>query len=78
MYTRQGCHLCDEAWDILTQARQRHAFSLVAVDIDTDPALVQEYGLSIPVVTIDGKVRFRGRINRVLLERTLRAAEDTL
>jgi glutaredoxin len=71
MYTRQGCHLCEQAWQQLEQAQQRHGFALRQVDIDADPELVRAYGECVPVVTIDGKVRFRGMVNRVLLERLL-------
>ena len=42
------------------------------MDVDADPALAKQYGECVPVVTIDGKVRFRGRVNAVLLERMLR------
>jgi glutaredoxin len=76
MFTRTGCHLCDEAWQILEAARQRHGFALQAVDVDADPELVAQYANCVPVVLIDGKVRFRGRINRVLLTRLLRAERN--
>lgn len=71
MYTRQGCHLCEQAWQQLQQARKRHGFALRQMDIDNDPELAREYAECVPVVTIDGKVRFRGSVNRVLLERLL-------
>jgi glutaredoxin len=71
MYTRQGCHLCEQAWKQLEAARQRYGFELRQVDVDGDPQLVCAYGECVPVVTIDGKVRFRGAVNRVLLERLL-------
>ncbi len=71
MYTRQGCHLCEEAWQQLKHAQKRYGFTLGQVDIDDDPQLVRDYGDCVPVVTIDGKVRFRGVVNRVLLERLL-------
>jgi glutaredoxin len=74
MYTRQGCHLCEDAWAILEAARKRHAFLLVQVDVDTDPALAEQYGMQVPVVTVNGQVRFRGHVNAVLLDRLLRAA----
>lgn len=69
LYTRQGCHLCDEAHAVLEPRRQRHGFRLDVVDVDTDPELVRQYGLEVPVVVIDGQVRFRGRVNAVLLDR---------
>lgn len=73
MYTRQGCHLCEEAWLLLEAEQRRHGFTLEAIDVDTDPALVAAHGDTVPVVTVNGQVRFRGVVNRVLLERLLHA-----
>jgi glutaredoxin len=72
-YTRQGCHLCEQAWTQLEQARRRHGFILSKIDIDSDPELVRLHGLHVPVVMVNGRVRFRGIINPVLLDRLLRA-----
>jgi glutaredoxin len=69
MYTRAGCHLCEEAWAQLQEAQKQHGFDLQSVDVDSDPALVAAHGDCVPVVLIDGKVRFRGRVNPVLLAR---------
>lgn len=72
LYTRIGCHLCDVAKEILV----RYRIAVREVDIDTDAELSAElkteYDLCVPVVEIDGKVRFRGRIDEVLLKRLLR------
>jgi Glutaredoxin-like domain (DUF836) len=76
LYTRQGCHLCEDAWGELAAARQRYGFRLSLVDVDSDPRLVTEHGEHVPVVTVNGLVRFRGRVNRVLLERLLRALQS--
>jgi len=67
LYTRNGCHLCDEALVVLL----RYGLSPRLVDIDTDPALRKCYNDCVPVVEIDGKERFRGRVNEVLLARLL-------
>lgn len=72
MLTRAGCHLCAEAWQTLETAQKQHGFILQAVDVDGDPKLVSRYGDCVPVVLIDGKVRFRGKINPALLARLLR------
>jgi glutaredoxin len=58
LYSRPGCHLCDEARAVLEAARLRTPFDLDEVDIETDDDLVKEYGIRIPVVTIDGVERF--------------------
>lgn len=73
MLTRRGCHLCDDAWLILEQAKARYQFTLVARDVDADKQLQRDHGDSVPVVLVNGKVRFRGRVNKVLLARLLGA-----
>src|SRR5262245_66416445 len=67
LYTRQGCHLCEEALAVL----ERHGLSPRLVDIDADPILRERYNECVPVVEIDGCERFRGRGNGVLLRRPL-------
>jgi glutaredoxin len=67
VYTRRGCHLCEEAHELL----KRHALAPVLVDIDADPALQERYTNCVPVVVIEGKERFRGRVNEFLLTRLL-------
>lgn len=67
VYTRDGCHLCDDAIALL----RRHGVEPRTVDIDADPRLQKLYDHCVPVVTIDEKVRFRGRVNEVLLVRLL-------
>jgi glutaredoxin len=73
MYTRRGCHLCEDAWTLLQRECGRCGFALEAVDVDTDPELAERYGREVPVVTVNGKVRFRGLVNALLLKRLLRA-----
>jgi glutaredoxin len=69
LYTRQKCHLCHEAEQLLV----RHGLRPRLVDIDLDPELRRRFDTCVPVVEIDERVRFRGRINEVLLRRLLRA-----
>jgi glutaredoxin len=73
LYTRPGCHLCNAAWQRLRREQWRHRFSLRAVNVDEDPELAARYGLEVPVVTVDGKLRFRGLVNPALLRRLLDA-----
>jgi len=69
MYTRPGCHLCEQAQELL----ERHGLTVQAIDIDADPVLRDKYNLCVPVVVLDGKPRFRGRVNEILLQRMLAA-----
>ena len=67
LYTREGCHLCEESLALL----KRHGLNPRLIDIDAEPALRERYNECVPVVEIDGKERFRGRVNEVLLARLL-------
>lgn len=70
IYTRQGCHLCEDALQLL-RAHQRWLPTITEFDIDRDPALVASYGECVPVVVCDDKVRFRGRVRPELLQRLI-------
>ena len=58
LYSRPGCHLCDEARAVIEAERARTPFAFDEIDIETDDELVKEYGIRIPVVVIDGVERF--------------------
>jgi glutaredoxin len=73
MFTRRGCHLCDDAWELLQRWQKTYQFALEAKDVDSAPEWTAAYGDCVPVVMIDGKVRFRGRVNEVLLRRVFDA-----
>jgi glutaredoxin len=68
LYTRQDCHLCDLAHQLL----ERHGLTPKLVDIDTQEELRKKFDCCVPVVEIDGKIRFRGRVNEILLKRILK------
>jgi glutaredoxin len=72
LYTRAGCHLCDEMKATL-ERYQQYFPAIEEVDIDRDPALVARFTECVPVLEIDGRVRFRGRLNEVLLRRIIDA-----
>lgn len=73
VYTKQNCPLCEEAIEILEDyAAYLPEWELI--DIYSDPALIEQFGTCVPVVVVDGKIRFRGRINEVLLRRLIVAS----
>jgi glutaredoxin len=69
IYTRSRCPLCDEAKHFLEAEQKRLGFSLSAIDVDTNPDLKARYDKCVPVVEVDGKEHFRGKINEVLWNR---------
>lgn len=71
VYTRQNCHLCHDAEALLKQ----HGLDPQLIDIDADPELQKRFTECVPVVEIDGVIRFRGRVNEVLLRRLLSKRE---
>lgn len=70
LYTRSECGLCEAAAALLTEYRD-YLPPIVDVDIDSDPDLTRRFDTCVPVVEIDGKVRFRGRVSEVLLRRLI-------
>lgn len=72
LYSREGCHLCEVAKSLLAS----HGIRPEVIDIDTDPKLIEQFTTCVPVVEIDGKIRFRGRVDPVLLRRILRPWDD--
>ena len=73
LYTRSECPLCDDAKSLLSTFSQ-YLPEIEEVDIETDAALHDRFNTCIPVVEIDGKVRFRGKIDEMLLRRLIDAA----
>jgi glutaredoxin len=71
LYSREGCHLCHTAEALLEEMRLTYSFQLSLVDIDKDAELAGLYNECVPVISVNGRVRFRGIVNRVLLERLL-------
>jgi glutaredoxin len=74
LYSRPGCHLCDEARDVVLAEQATTPFAFEEVDIDEDDDLVREYGIRIPVVTVNGEERFDYRVDPGEFARLVRGA----
>lgn len=57
LFSRPGCHLCDEARDVVTVVCEGAGVRWSEVDVDTDPQLQARYGEYVPVVEVDGVVQ---------------------
>jgi glutaredoxin len=71
LYTRPGCHLCDDARAVLERLRGELGFALRELDIERDPRLHHAYLERIPVVAIDGEEVFDFFIDEAELRRRL-------
>lgn len=71
LYGRSGCHLCDEARVVIERICVELGESYVEVDVDTDPALAEEYGEEVPVTLVDGRRHDFWRVDETRLRAAL-------
>jgi hypothetical protein len=65
LYARVGCHLCDEARAVILGVRDSVPFGFEEIDIETADDLIRDYGVRIPVVTVDGEETFEYTVDAV-------------
>ena len=70
LYSKPGCHLCDDARSVIEQVCAEVGAGYDEVDITGDPELVRTFGEQIPVTFVDGAQHEFWRVD----ERRLRAA----
>jgi uncharacterized membrane protein len=75
LYSRQDCHLCDQAKADLDSLQEQYPHQLVEIDIDSSSDLRRAYGFEVPVVEI-GPYRLKAPFDRQELQMTLGAASD--
>ena len=71
LYGRPGCHLCDEARQVLLRVRAETPFELLEVDIERDDELFKRYLERIPVVSLNGEELFEFEVDEAALRRRL-------
>jgi uncharacterized membrane protein len=77
LYTRQDCELCEQAELDLKSIQSEIPHKLILVDIEQDPALEEEYGSRVPVVST-GPFTLEPPFDRRKLQMTLGAARDSV
>jgi len=55
LYSKPGCHLCDDARQVIEQICAEAGTSYDEIDITTSPELMEAYGEQIPVTYVDGR-----------------------
>jgi glutaredoxin len=78
IYSKPDCHLCEEAKAVLQEVQTAWPFTLVEINITTDPALLEAYGQEIPVVFINGRKAFKYWVKKPDLLRKLQRAQEGL
>jgi thiol-disulfide isomerase/thioredoxin len=71
LYSRPGCHLCDEMKAVVERVARSVPLTIEVVDITTDPLLEAHYGLQIPVLLIEGKRAAKYRVSEDELTKIL-------
>src|SRR5262245_25230698 len=72
LYSKPGCHLCEDVRDTLDRLAPQYGLEVTEVNILEDPALHEAYGFEIPVVDLEGGRL--GRLKAPIDEPTLRTA----
>jgi glutaredoxin len=63
LYTRPGCHLCEEAKEAIAPLLSELDAVLHEVNIDQDPILEERYGWDIPVIFIGAHKAAKHRVD---------------
>ncbi len=74
LYTRPGCHLCEEAKSAITPLLREFSAALREVNIDGDPVLEERYGWDIPVIFIGARKAAKHRVDVDQFRRQLQDA----
>ena len=71
LITRVGCHLCEQAQEVLLRLRDELGFGYDELDVDADRELRNEYSDRVPVIMVDGKEHGYWRVEEDRLRRAL-------
>jgi glutaredoxin len=61
-YTKAGCHLCEQAREMLDDIAAEVDYELTEIDIRSDLALFEQYRYRIPVIIVNTTHIVEGRI----------------
>ena len=59
LFSRPGCHLCEDAKKAVAEAAAGFSVRLAVIDVESDPDLARRYGSQVPVLTINGRKAFK-------------------
>jgi glutaredoxin len=74
LYTRPGCHLCDQAKAAIAPILREFGAVLREVNVDEDPILKERYGWDVPVIFIGEHKAAKHRVDLPQFRRQLRDA----
>jgi glutaredoxin len=74
LYTRRGCHLCEDAKALIQPLLREFCATLREVNIDEDQELTRRYGMDIPVIFIGAHKAAKHRVDPQQFRRQLEEA----
>jgi glutaredoxin len=75
LYTRPGCHLCEEAKAAIAPILAEFDATLREVDIEDDAVLKERYGWDVPVIFIGPRKAAKHRVDVTQFRRQLSDAQ---
>ncbi len=76
LYTRPGCHLCDEAKAAIAPILREFGAVLHEVNVDENEVLKERYGWDVPVIFIGQHKAAKHRVDMEQFRRQMRDAES--
>jgi glutaredoxin len=77
LYTRPGCHLCDEAKSQIAPLLAEFGAQLREINIDADPKMREQYNIDVPVIFVGGRKVAKHRVDLRQFRRQLMEARRT-
>ncbi|MDA8234632.1 MAG: glutaredoxin family protein [Clostridia bacterium] len=71
IYSKDECSLCDKAKAIVEKVAQDYPLEIEMFDITTDPVIFEKYKYQIPVIAINGEIKFISKVSEFWLRREL-------
>lgn len=71
IYTKDDCHLCESAKDVLNSVARDYPLRITEIDIAKDEKVYSEFKESIPVVFINKKREFVYKVHEITLRKKL-------
>ena len=63
-YTKEGCHLCEVALEIIDLVAEKIDFQFNSIDITKDEELMMKFDIEIPVIEIDKEIVFVHKVDK--------------
>lgn len=77
-YTKAGCHLCEDARELLEEIAEDIEYTLTEIDIRRDPAIFELYRYRIPVIVMNEETILEGRIEAEELVRAFSVEREII